>query len=61
MDQHQVWQGLTVDKAANAVSHRGCNQLRHFLVERRGWQEPYSGAYETVYVRPGFAGGAARR
>jgi hypothetical protein len=37
------------------------DQLRHFLVERRGWRESYSGAYETVYVRPGFAGEAARQ
>jgi hypothetical protein len=29
-------------------------QLRRFLVERRGWREQYTGAYETVYVRPGF-------
>jgi hypothetical protein len=28
------------------------DQLRHFLVERRGWREQYTGAYETVYVRP---------
>ncbi|MCK1388482.1 hypothetical protein [Bradyrhizobium sp. 21] len=27
-------------------------QLRRFLVERRGWREQYTGAYETVYVRP---------
>lgn len=32
------------------------DQLRHFLVEQRGWRERYTGAYETVYVRPGFAG-----
>ena len=27
-------------------------QLRHFLVEQRGWKEQYSGDYESVYVRP---------
>jgi len=31
-------------------------QLRRFLVERRGWHEQYTGEFETVYVRPGFAG-----
>jgi hypothetical protein len=31
------------------------DQLRHFLVEKRGWREQYIGAYETVYVRPDFA------
>jgi hypothetical protein len=27
-------------------------QLRRFLVDKRGWKEEYAGAYETVYVRP---------
>lgn len=27
-------------------------QLRRFLVNKRGWSEPYAGAYETIYVRP---------
>jgi len=38
-------------------------QLRQFLVERRGWREQYTGAYETVYVRPqsGLAGEAKRQ
>lgn len=34
------------------------DRLRHFLVDQRGWREPYTGAYETVYVRPDFAGEA---
>ncbi|KWV56649.1 hypothetical protein AS156_04005 [Bradyrhizobium macuxiense] len=29
-------------------------QLRRFLVDRRGWQEQYSGAFLTVYVRRPF-------
>jgi len=36
-------------------------QLRRFLIERRGWHEQYSGAYETVYVRPDFAGEAKKQ
>ena len=27
-------------------------QLRHFLVDKRGWKEQYSGQYESVYVKP---------
>ena len=27
-------------------------QLRRFLVGKRGWKEEYSGLYETVYVKP---------
>jgi hypothetical protein len=27
-------------------------QLRRFLVEKRGWKEEYTGAYESVYVKP---------
>lgn len=27
-------------------------QLRRFLVDRRDWHEQYTGAYETVYVKP---------
>lgn len=27
-------------------------ELRRFLVEKRGWQERYTGEYESVYVRP---------
>jgi hypothetical protein len=27
-------------------------QLRHFLVEKRGWKEEYVGNYESIYVRP---------
>jgi hypothetical protein len=29
-------------------------QLRRFLVDRRGWKEQYSGLYVTIYVRPGW-------
>jgi hypothetical protein len=28
------------------------DQLRRFLVDKRGWKEEYSGSYETVYVKP---------
>ena len=31
---------------------KGHQQLRRFLVERRGWKEQYAGAYESVYVKP---------
>jgi hypothetical protein len=27
-------------------------QLRRFLVEKRGWKEQYAGAYESIYVKP---------
>ncbi|MBC9876131.1 hypothetical protein G8O24_02075 [Bradyrhizobium sp. INPA01-394B] len=30
-------------------------ELRQFLVGKRGWKEDHTGAYESVYVRPGLA------
>ena len=27
-------------------------QLRRFLVDKRGWKEEYAGLYESIYVRP---------
>ena len=27
-------------------------ELRQFLVDRRGWKEEYSGEYQTIYVKP---------
>jgi hypothetical protein len=27
-------------------------ELRQFLVEKRGWKEDYSGAYASIYVKP---------
>jgi hypothetical protein len=27
-------------------------QLRRFLVEKRGWKEEYAGMYESIYVKP---------
>src|ERR1700730_5431826 len=27
-------------------------QLRRFLVDKRGWKEEYSGLYESIYVKP---------
>ena len=27
-------------------------QLRRFLVDKRGWKEQYAGAYQSVYVKP---------
>ena len=27
-------------------------QLRRFLVDKRGWKEAYDGMYETIYVKP---------
>lgn len=27
-------------------------QLRRFLVDKRGWKEDYAGAYESIYVKP---------
>jgi hypothetical protein len=28
------------------------DELRQFLVGKRGWKEEYAGLYETVYVKP---------
>jgi hypothetical protein len=27
-------------------------QLRRFLVDKRGWKEEYAGLYESIYVKP---------
>jgi hypothetical protein len=27
-------------------------QLRRFLIDKRGWKEEYAGAYESIYVKP---------
>ena len=27
-------------------------ELRRFLVDKRGWKEEYAGVYESVYVKP---------
>jgi hypothetical protein len=34
---------------------RAHEELRRFLVDRRGWKEEYTGSYETVYVKPSSA------
>lgn len=31
---------------------RAHEQLRRFLVEKRGWKEEYDGLYESIYVKP---------
>jgi hypothetical protein len=31
---------------------RAHEQLRRFLVDKRGWKEEYAGTYETIYVKP---------
>jgi hypothetical protein len=31
---------------------KGHEQLRQFLVGKRGWKEEYTGLYESVYTRP---------
>ena len=28
------------------------DELRQFLVGKRGWKEEYAGAYETLYIKP---------
>ena len=28
------------------------DELRRFLVDKRGWKEEYAGLYETIYVKP---------
>ena len=27
-------------------------ELRRFLVDKRGWKEAYAGSYESIYVKP---------
>ena len=27
-------------------------ELRRFLVDKRGWKEEYAGLYESIYVKP---------
>ena len=27
-------------------------ELRHFIVEKRGWKEAYTGMYASIYVKP---------
>jgi hypothetical protein len=27
-------------------------QLRRFLVDKKGWKEEYAGLYESIYVKP---------
>jgi hypothetical protein len=31
---------------------KGHEQLRRFLVDKRGWKEEYAGLYESIYVKP---------
>jgi hypothetical protein len=31
---------------------RAHEQLRRFLVDRRGWKEAYAGSYQSIYIRP---------
>jgi hypothetical protein len=31
---------------------RAHEQLRRFLIDKRGWKEEYAGAYESIYVKP---------
>lgn len=31
---------------------KGHEELRRFLVDKRGWREDYTGAYESLYTRP---------
>jgi hypothetical protein len=31
---------------------KGHEQLRRFLVDKRGWKEQYAGSYMSVYVKP---------
>lgn len=50
-----AWDGVLDKYRIDAVLWVKTHEpLRRFLVERRGWREQYTGAYEAVYVRPGF-------
>jgi hypothetical protein len=31
---------------------RAHEQLRRFLVDKRGWKEEYTGSYQSIYVKP---------
>jgi hypothetical protein len=62
-DYFKLVADVTVDEAAwDAVLEKyridavlwvkAHEQLRRFLVDKRGWKEEYAGAFETVYVKP---------
>lgn len=48
-----TWDGLLAKYRIEAVLWpKAHDELRHFLVDQRGWKEVYAGTYESVYVKP---------
>ena len=49
----RAWDGVLAKYRIDAVLWvRAHEQLRQFLVGKRGWKEEYTGSYETIYVKP---------
>jgi hypothetical protein len=48
-----TWDAVLAKYRIDAVLWvKGHDELRRFLVDRRGWKEEYAGAFETLYVKP---------
>lgn len=48
-----VWDGVIAKYRIDAVLWvKAHEQLRQFLVGKRGWKEEHAGAFDTIYVRP---------
>lgn len=48
-----AWDTVLAKYKINAVLWvKAHEQLRRFLVDKRGWKEQYAGSYESVYVKP---------
>jgi len=44
-----VLQKYQIDTVLWVKAHE---ELRRFLVDKRGWKEDYAGLYESIYVKP---------
>ncbi|MBR0755934.1 hypothetical protein JQ604_27495 [Bradyrhizobium jicamae] len=54
-----AWDGVIAKYNIDAVLWvRAHEQLRRFLIDKRGWTEAYAGPFESVYVRPGRDAGS---
>jgi hypothetical protein len=48
-----AWDAVLEKYKIDAVLWVGAHdQLRRFLVDKRGWKEAYAGLYESIYVKP---------
>lgn len=49
----RAWDGVIEKYGIDTVFWvKAHEQLRRFLVDKRGWKEEYAGAYESIYVKP---------